>query len=324
MAHDSASALQPIPPDHHSLKQASTGSVLVKSWTKHPFLYVLLIPAIVLLLLFRIYPFWGISIAFVDYNPIKGISGSEWVGFKHFIEVFRRPEIANAIRNTFIISLGKIMLGETFGLIFALMLFELRAKTFKRVVQTMSTIPHFFSWVIVGALVVNLLGSSGSINDMLAGMGLAKIKFLSDKTVFPLTLIFTDVWKEFGWSAVIYLAGLTQINPELLEAAAVDGAGRWPRMLHIILPGIVPLFVFMIAMGIGYILDAGFEQVLVLYNPAVYSSGDILDTYIYRVGLVNFKFEIATVVGIIKAVVGFVAITCANWVSGKLTGRYLY
>lgn len=324
MASEFAPPIQKSASDPHPNQPGIYRSSALKSWTKHPLLYIFLIPAILLLVFFRIYPFWGIAIAFVDYNPIKGLSGSEWVGLKHFITVFSRPEIANAIRNTIIISLGKICLGEMIGLAFALLLFEIRYKTFKRIVQTMSTIPHFFSWVIVGALVVNLLGSNGGVNEMLEGLGLVKIKFLSDKAIFPLTLIFTDVWKEFGWSAVIYLAGLSQINPELLEAAAVDGAGRWPRMLYIIIPGIIPMFVFMIAMGIGYILDAGFEQVLVLYNPAVYSTGDILDTYIYRIGLVNFKFEIATVVGIIKAIVGFAAISGANWASGKLTGRNIY
>jgi putative aldouronate transport system permease protein len=149
-------------------------------------------------------------------------------------------------------------------------------------------------------------------------VGIPAVRFLGDKNVFPYTLIFSDVWKEFGWSAVIYLAALTQINMELIEAAAVDGAGRGSRLWHIILPCILPTMIFMIALGLGNILEAGMDQVLVLYNPAVYSTGDILDTYVYRMGLVNFKFEIATVVGIIKAVVGYLAIVGANWASGKL------
>ena len=295
-----------------------------KARQRHRLLYLLLLPAAAALILFRVYPLWGIAIAFVDYNPVKGLSGSEWVAWKNFQDVFRRPEMLNLVRNTVVIALSKILLEEVAGLGFALLLYEVRFPLYRRFAQVVTTFPHFFSWVIVGTMALSLLGASGVVNGMFASLGLPAVRFLADKRVFPYTLIFSDVWKEFGWSAVVYLAALTQINPELLEAAAVDGAGRGARLWRIVLPVILPVFVFMVAIGMGGILDAGFEQVLVLYNPAVYSTGDILDTYVYRMGLVNFKFEIATVVGIVKAVVGFAAIMTANWVSGRLSGYRMF
>ena len=295
-----------------------------KSQQRHWLLYLLLLPAAAALILFRVYPLWGIGIAFVDYNPVKGLSGSEWVAWKNFQEVFRRPETINLVRNTVVIALGKITLEEVAGLAFALLLYEVRFPLYRRFAQVVTTFPHFFSWVIVGTMALSLLGATGAVNGLFASVGLPAVRFLADKRVFPYTLVLSDVWKEFGWSAVVYLAALTQINPELLEAAAVDGAGRGGRLWRIVLPGVLPVFVFMVAIGMGGILDAGFEQVLVLYNPAVYSTGDILDTYVYRMGLVNFKFEIATVVGVVKAVVGFVAIMTANWVSGKLSGYRMF
>jgi len=294
------------------------------SWRKYRKLYLLLIPAAVLIIMLRLYPLWGVSIAFVDYNPVEGISGSTWNNFENFITVFRRPEIWNVVRNTLFIALGKIIFGETAGLAFALLINEARSPLFKKFVQTATTIPHFLSWVIVGALLISILGSSGGVNDVLTSLGLTPVKFLSSKQIFPFTLIISDIWKEFGFSAVIYLSALTQINPELFEAAAVDGAGRGARMWNIIIPGILPIFVFMVALNFGGILDAGFEQVLVLYNPGVYSTGDILDTFIYREGLVNFKLEMATVVGLVKAVVGYGAIVFANWLSGKISGYRIF
>lgn len=165
---------------------------------------------------------------------------------------------------------------------------------------------------------LSILGTTGILNDVLKSAGLARVKFLTSSGVFPFTMILSDVLKGMGWSALIYLAAMTQINPELVEAAAVDGAGRMHRIWHVVLPGLLPTYIFMIALAFGYVLDAGMDQVLVLYNPAVYSTGDILDTYVYRVGLVNFQYEIGTVVGLVKAVVGFGMVVLANWVSGKV------
>jgi putative aldouronate transport system permease protein len=311
-------------PDAAPAGFSSKAASFQRIWRQHWMLYALLLPPLLLILFLRVYPLWGISIAFVDFNPVKGIGGSEWVALDHFKEMFRRPEMIQLIRNTLLISLGKIFLGEIAGLCFALLLYEVQFPAFRRVVQTIATFPHFFSWVIVGSMALMILGSNGLVNHTLMALGLDRVRFLADKFTFPYTLIGSDVWKEFGWSSVIYLAALTQIHPDLLEAAAVDGAGRGGRIWHIVMPCILPTFIFMLVLGFGSILDAGMDQVLVLYNPAVYATGDILDTYVYRMGMVNSKFEIATVVGVVKAFVGFAAILIANWVSVKVANRSLF
>jgi putative aldouronate transport system permease protein len=313
------SLARPAPPGV-ARRRVSLGSI----YGRRGALYLMLVPAAVLLLVFGVYPLWGVSIAFVRYNPVAGLAGSPWVGLAHFKEVFRRGVMAGLLRNTLLISSGKILLGELAGLAFALLVREVGWRPYRQLVQTVATIPHFFSWVIMGALMLSILGSSGGVNDLLVWLGLGKVKFLADKNIFPFVLVLSDVWKEFGWSSVIYLAALTQIDPHLVEAAAVDGASRGARLWLIELPIVVPTFVFLVVLGFGYILDAGFEQVLVLYNPTVYQTGDILDTYVYRMGLVNFKFEIATVVGVFKCVVGFVTILIANWVSGKVAGQRMF
>jgi len=289
-----------------------------KMWKNHKALYFMLIPAALLLLFLRIYPLWGIGIAFVDFKVVGGLAASKWVGLKHFVELFNRPDTFQIIRNTVVISSGKIILGETAGLLFALLINEVKFGPYKKFAQVVTTIPNFLSWVVVGALMLNILGTTGIVNDVLKSMGLARVKFLTSSVIFPYTMILSDTFKSMGWSALIYLAAMTQINPELIEAAAVDGAGRLQRIWHVVVPILLPTYIFMIALAFGYILDAGMDQILVLYNPAVYSTGDVLDTYVYRVGLVNFKYEIATVVGLVKAVVGFAMVLLANWVSGKL------
>lgn len=325
MAYDTASLVQQrTAAESKAAASTDRRTTLRKTWRQHRMLYLLLIPAVIWLLVFRLYPFSGLSLAFVDYDPVKGISGSDWVGLKNFADVLKRPEVLNIIRNTLVIALGKIILGEVAGLAFALLIYEARFPPYRKFVQTVSVIPHFFSWVIVGALMLTLLGSNGWVTQGITALGLPKPGFLSDKSVFPFTLVFSETWKEFGWSAIIYLAALTQISPDLLEAAAVDGAGRWARLRSIVIPMLFPTFIFMVALGLGGLLDAGFDQVLVMYNPALYSTGDILDTYVYRMGLVNFKFEIATVVGIIKSVVGYIAIMAAIWASNKLTDRRMF
>mgnify|MGYP005840811831 CR=1 FL=1 len=305
-------------------RAAGEAPSLGTAWKRHRALYLMLVPAALLLTVFGLYPLWGVAIAFVNYNPVQGLAGSPWVGLRHFAEVFRRGVMAGLLRNTLLISSGKILLGEVAGLAFALLVREVAWRPFRRLVQTVATIPHFFSWIIMGALMLSILGSSGGVNDLLVSFGLGKVKFLADKGVFPWVLVLSDVWKEFGWSSVIYLAALTQIDTNLIEAAAVDGAGRGRRLWFIELPIVLPAFVFMVVLGFGYVLDAGFEQVLVLYNPTVYQTADILDTYVYRMGLVNFKFEIATVVGVFKCVVGFVAILLANWASGKIADQRIF
>jgi putative aldouronate transport system permease protein len=291
-------------------------------------LYAMLVPALVMLILFHFYPMWGILIAFKDYKFAEGILGSPWVGWQNFQTFFASRNAGNIIRNTVVISMGKIVLGQVTAVIFALMLNEVRPRLFKRLTQTATTLPHFLSWVIIGGIMIQVLGTSGLVNKGLTALGLDAVRFLGRPSVFPWTLILSDVWKGFGFGAVIYLAALTGINPELFEAAAVDGAGRFQRIRYITLPSILPTIILMACLALGSILNAGFDQVLVLYNPSVMRTGDIIDTYVYRVGLIGeggmINYGLASAVGLMKSVVGFFLIVLSYWLAGKFANYRIF
>jgi len=224
--------------------------------------------------------------------------------------------------------MGKIILGQITAVIFALMLNEVRPRLFKRLTQTATTLPHFLSWVIIGGIMIQVLGTSGLVNKGLSALGLETVRFLGKPSVFPWTLILSDVWKGFGFGAVIYLAALTGINPELFEAAAVDGADRFQRIRYITLPSILPTIILMACLSLGSILNAGFDQVLVLYNPSVMRTGDIIDTYVYRVGLIGeggmINYGLASAVGLMKSVVGFFLIVASYWLAGKFANYRIF
>jgi putative aldouronate transport system permease protein len=281
-------------------------------------LYVMLLPALLGLAVFTLYPMYGLIIAFQDFDPLLGIEKSPFVGFDNFIQLFKQKDIAEILRNTLIIAIGKIVVSLFASLVFALLLNEVKINWYKRTIQSLSYVLHFLSWVIFGGMLLNFLSLDGIVNKGLTSIGLGPIFFLGDSFTFPFTLIFTDVWKEFGFGAVLFLAALTGIDPTLYEAAAVDGANRWQQTIHITIPGITPMITLLACLNLGSVLNAGFEQILVLYNPVVYSTGDIIDTYVYRAGLVDLQFSLATTVGLLKAVVGFVLIA----VSYKLADRF--
>lgn len=285
---------------------------------QHWMLYVMLLPSLVALAVFSFYPMWGLSLAFLEYNPFQGLAGSRFVGWENFETLLRSRSTAEILRNTVFIAVGKIVIGQLANVTFAIMLNEVRQRLFKRFVQTLTTLPHFLSWVVVGGMLITILASKGIVNQAITAITGRPILFLGDATIFPWTLIFSHVWKEFGFGSIIYLAALTAINPEIYEAAAVDGANRWQRIRHVTLPGLAPTIILMGCLALGNVLNAGFEQVLVLYNPLVYSTGDILDTFIYRVGLLQTSYGVATAVGLFKGVVGFVLITLSYWLAGKL------
>ena len=269
-------------------------------------IYLMLAPAAVLLILFHLYPLWGLSIAFVKYSAFKGVMGSPFVGLDNFRRFFEGPDAFNVIRNTLGIALGKIVLGQVAGLTFALTINEIRHVLFKRVAQTTTTLPHFLSWVLIEAL------------------GFNTISFLGDPRLFPYTMIALETWKEFGWGAVIYLAALAGINPETYEAAAVDGAGRWARLRHVSIPGIAPIIALLACLSLGYVLNAGFEQILVFINPIVFSTGDILDTYVYRVGLLTGEFSLGTAVGMFRSIVGFILVWLSYWLADKYANYRIF
>jgi putative aldouronate transport system permease protein len=288
---------------------------LLKYWD----LYLMVLPAVILILLFKYMPMYGVIIAFKDYNLMEGVWGSDWVGFQYFRELFTFDEFPRVVRNTVMISLMKLLVGFPIPIILALLLNELKFVKFKRMVQTITYLPHFISWVIIGGLAIDMLSpSSGIVNRIIEMLGFEPIFFMSDERIFRWILVGSDVWKEAGWGAIIYLAALIGINEELYQAATVDGANRFRQIWHISLPGLKSTIIIILLLRIGYILDAGFEQVLVMYNPTVYDVADIIDTYVFRVGLGSMQFGLTTAAGLFKSVIGCVLLILANVFARKM------
>lgn len=282
-------------------------------------LYVMALPALLFLLIFKYVPMYGVIIAFKDYNLIQGVMNSPWVGLQHFRELFMFDEFPQVVRNTLIISMIKLIFGFPAPIVLALLLNELILPRFKRIVQTVTYVPHFISWVVVGGIVIDLLSpNTGIVNKVIQALGFQPVFFMSDERWFRWILVFSDIWKEAGWGAIVYLAALLGINDELFQAATVDGAGRLRQIWHVSLPGIRSTIVILLLLRIGHVFDAGFEQVLVMYNPTVYQVADIIDTYVFRVGLGQMQFGLTTAAGLFKSAIGCVLLVAANWIARKM------
>ncbi|QJD88130.1 ABC transporter permease [Cohnella herbarum] len=285
----------------------------------------MLLPGLILVLLFCYGPMAGILIAFQNYIPVKGITGSEWVGLEHFRYVYSLPETMTVFRNTVVIASMKIVGGLFAPLITALLLNEIGKRLFKRSVQTIIYMPHFLSWVIMAGILLDVLSpTTGIVNAFLDWLGITKVFFLGNADWFPYVLVGTDILKEFGFGTIVYLAAITGINPALYEAAVLDGANRWKQTLHITIPGIVPIIVLLLTLGLGNVLNAGFDQVFNLYSPSVYSTGDILDTYVYRIGLGNGQYGVATAVGLFKSVISLVLISVSYLLAYRLANYRIF
>lgn len=289
-----------------------------KFWKTRTFSYwIMVLPALIWMVMINIVPMFGVVMAFQDFNPGRGFFGSEFVGLENFDYMFSMKDVRQIFGNTIIIAVGKLLLNVLVPVCFALMLNEIKNVAFKRSIQTIVYLPHFISWAIMGGILLDIFGLYGPINDVMEWFGLERIAFFRSSGLFRKLVIGTDVWKEFGFNAVVYLAALTGISPALYEAAAIDGAGRWKRMLHITLPALKPTIVLMTILALGNILNAGFDQIYNLYNQAVYSVGDIIDTWVYRVGLTEMQFSLATAVGLLKSVVGFILISVSYFIAYK-------
>ncbi|MGG1555704.1 ABC transporter permease [Paenibacillus ferrarius] len=287
-----------------------------KSYYKH--YHLMLWPGVILLLIFHIVPMFGIAIAFQDFKLGLGIWKSPWIGFDNFTYLLQLHDSSVIFYNTVFISLCKIIAHLIIPLFFAILLNEVRIMAVKRWVQTIVYLPHFLSWVILAGVVIDLLSLQGVVNHALASLGFEPIMFLASNSWFPAIIIGSDIWKEFGFAAIIYLAALAGINPNLFEAAEMDGANRFQQLLYITLPSLLPTVILLATLSIGNILNAGFDQIFNLYNPLVYDSGDIIDTYVYRVGLVQAQYGFATAVGLMKSVIGFLLIV----ISYRIAYRY--
>lgn len=286
---------------------------LWKRMYKERWAYLLLLPVLLFFLIFHYFPMYGIQLAFKDFAVRKGITGSPWVGWKHFQVLFRSVVFWQAVRNTLLISLYKLIFGFPASVIFALMVNELRTKAFRNTVQTISYLPHFLSWVILGSIVHDVLSLDGVINYLISLLGGTKIQFLTEPKCFRAILVITGMWKEVGWGSIIYLAAIAGINTDVYEAAAIDGASRMKIILKIILPMLASVMSIQFILQLGNILNAGFDQVFNLYNTLVYSTGDIIDTYVYRIGMTEkLQYSLSTAVGLFKNVIGFALVVLSN------------
>lgn len=284
----------------------------------------MLLPGIALLLVFSVIPMLGIVIAFQDFQPTLGIFRSDWVGWENFQYMFDLPDSRTIFVNTLSIASLKIVAGMAVPFVFALMLHEVMNMKFKRIVQTIVYLPHFMSWVILSGILVNLLSLEGIVNQIVQWFGGQEIMFLQSNSWFRVILVASDVWKEFGFNTIIYIAALTSINASLYEAAAIDGANRFQRLLHITIPGLLPTIILLATLSLGNVLNAGFEQILNLYNPVVYQSGDIIDTYVYRAGLLEIQYGLATAVGLLKSIVSFLLIAVSYLLAARFANYRIF
>ena len=301
-----------------------------KSKKLHPFLkriieyralLVMMIPAIIFFAVFCYYPMYGVTLAFKDFKILEGIGGSPWVGFKYFRQMFEDPYFFKTVANTLIISCYKLIFGFPAPIIFALLLNEVRNIHFKKVVQTVSYLPYFMSWVIMGSIFFSLLSLNGPINAILEMIGLEPIMFMGDSSVFRGVLVVTDVWKGFGWGSILYIAAISGIDQEMYEAARLDGANRFQNAWYITIPSILPVICINLILSLSGILNAGFDQVFNMYSEVVYDVADIIDTYVYRLGMKSMQYSLSTAVGLFKSAIGLVLILAVNFIIRKIGGK---
>ncbi|REE81507.1 putative aldouronate transport system permease protein [Paenibacillus taihuensis] len=284
--------------------------------------HFMLFPSIVILAIFSIYPTLGSIMAFKYFDPIAGIWGSPWAGLDHFKMLFQIPEFKQITINTITISVVKIILNVSCALAFALLLHEIKRRWFKRSVQTIVYLPFFLSWVIMAGIFKDFFSIDGMVNGVVHKLtGGEPVMFFNSNVWFMIIVYVTDVWKGFGFNAIVFLAALTSINPNLYEAADVDGASRWAKLRNITLPSIKGTVVLILILSLQGILSGGFDQIFNLYNPLVYQVADIYDTYIYRMGFQSNQYEFATAVGLFRSAVAFIFILISQWLAEKY-GEY--
>ena len=288
-------------------------------------LYIMMIPALILVVIYSYGPLFGLVMAFQRYDIARGIFGSPFIGLENFRYLFINPNFPRVIWNTVFMSAMKLVFRFIVPIIVALLLNEVQQIRFKRTIQTVIYLPYFVSWVALSGVFINLLSpSDGFVNEIIKALGGEPIYFLGEPKVFPWVMIITDTWKEFGYGTIIYMAALTSIDPSLYEAACIDGASRFQRAWHITIPGLVPIMVLNGILSLGGLLNAGFDQVYNLYNPLVYSTGDILDTYVYRIGMQEAQYDVATAVGLIKSGVSLVLVSASYFTAYKVADYRIF
>lgn len=284
-------------------------------------LYFMLVPGLLYFILFHYVPIYGVVLAFKNFKIMQGIIASPWVGFEHFQKVFADPNFYRVLNNTLLISLYKIVFAFPIPIVFALLLSEITRERFKRLVQTISYLPHFMSWVILAGIFISIFSLNGPVNAIVKLFGGDPVLFMADDRYFRSILVITDIYQGFGWGSIVYFAAIAGIDPQLQEAAIMDGANRFKRMIYITLPMLLPVISIMLILRMAHVLDAGFDQIFNMYNPKVYGVSDILDTFVYRKGLLETNYSYATAVGLFKSVVALVLIVLVNKAVHMMGGK---
>ena len=287
--------------------------------------HLMLLPAVILTGVFSYGPMLGIIMAFQKFSPKRGIFGSKFIGFENFKYLMNIPDIDKVVFNTFFIAGMKLVLGVIIPMLVAILLNEIRISPIKKLIQTMVYFPHFLSWVILSGIFIDILSpSTGIVNEFIKMLGFEPVFFLGNPKVFPYTMAITETWKEFGFGTIVYLATISGIDPTLYEAARADGAGRLQQTVHITISALLPMAALMLILNLGGVLNLSFEQIYNLYSPQVYSTGDILDTLVYRLGMVDAQYGVATAVGLFKSVVSLILVSFSYWLAGKARGYNVF
>lgn len=287
-------------------------------------LYLMIIPVILFYIIFCYKPMYGALIAFKDYEPAMGVWGSHWVGLKHFKAFFENPDFIRVLRNTLTISISSIVFGFPAPIILALLFNELKLRRLKSVAQTVSYLPHFISLVVVCGMIKDFVGQGGIIHQLVTSMGGDTVGLLSRQELFVPIYILSDIWQQVGWGSIIYLAALAGIDQELYEAAQVDGAGKWAQLFNVTLPGLAPTIIIMLILRLGNLLNVGYEKVILLYNPLIYETSDVISSYVYRVGFAQQNWSYSSAVGLLNSVVNFIIVITANKIANKTSETSLW
>lgn len=291
---------------------------------EHPYLYLMFLPVLAYYVIFHYWPMYGIIIAFKDFKPMKGIFGSQWVGLHQFREFLGSQFLWRLIRNTLTINLGMLLFAFPLPILFALILNECKSIKFRKVVQTVTYMPHFVSSVVVCSLLIIFVRSNGIITTLLKPLGVQQTNLLAVPRYFKVLYICMNIWQELGWDSIIFFAALTSIDAALYEAARVDGANRWQQMWHVTLPGIAPTIVILLIMRIGSLMSLGWERIYLIYNEMVYETADVISTYVYRMGMTRMQYSYASAVGLMNSGVNIILLIIANTISAKVSENSLW
>lgn len=299
-------------------------NILLKDLVRNKYIYLMLLPVVVYYIIFHYAPMYGAIISFKKFIPRRGILGSPWVGFEHFRTFFNSPYCLRLIRNTVLISLYGIIFAFPAAIILALLINEIQNSYFKKTVQTVTYLPHFISLVVICGILRDFLSMEGIINDFVELLGMERQLFLAEPKWFRTIYIGSGIWQGVGWNSIIFIAALSGIDQELYEAAVIDGAGKWKQTLHVTIPGILPTIIIMLILRVGNIMSVGHEKVILLYNPAIYETADVISTYVYRKGLLENNFSFSSAVGLFNSVINFALLVCVNKISRTLSETSLW